>query len=150
MLGSAPALLDRFGDRAIIDAKVARQAAEIAPVVRQLDAEGRLGATVVVQVGINGTVTEGDLRAISEAAPGRRLIVINGRVPRSWQDGNNATIGSVVPELPNATVLDWYRSSDGKRSWYLADGVHFNAEGQAAYAQEIAASVQAATEAPSP
>jgi hypothetical protein len=146
MLGSAPALLDRFGERAIVDAKVARQAADIAPVLRQLEAEGRLGATVVVQVGINGTVTDDDLRAISGAAPGRRLLVINGRVPRSWQDANNATIGSVVPELPNASVLDWYRISDGRRSWYLDDGVHFNADGQVAYAEAIAAAVQDATE----
>jgi peptidoglycan/LPS O-acetylase OafA/YrhL/shikimate kinase len=121
MLGAAPTLLATFGDTATIDAEVGRQATDLAPVIRQLGAEGRLASTVVVQVGINGTVTEDDLRAVADAAGGRRLLVINARVPRSWEAGNNALVASVVPELPNASVIDWYTASGPHGDWFLDD-----------------------------
>ncbi len=141
MLGAAPNLVSTFGDSAIIDAKVARQAADLAPVITQLGANGQLGATVVVQVGINGTVTEDDLNAIAAAAPGRRLLIINSRVPRPWEQGNNETVARVVPELDHADVIDWYSLSNGKRDWYLGDGVHLTEPGREAYAEAISEAV---------
>ena len=137
MLGAAPDLLAAFGDKGNVDARVARQAASLAPVIKQLGVEGRLGTTVVVQVGINGTVTEEDLHAVSEAAAGRRLVIINARVPRPWEQGNRATVARVVPTLPHASIIDWYKLSNGKRDWYLNDGVHLTEPGRAAYTAAI-------------
>jgi lysophospholipase L1-like esterase len=137
MVGAAPDVLTEFGDRATIDAAVSRQAAELAPVLRQLGSEGRLGQVVVVQVGINGTVTEDDLRAVEEAAEGRPLYVINARVPRSWEQSNNELVADLVPELDKGTVIDWYSASDGRREWYLDDGIHLTEEGRIAYADLI-------------
>ena len=137
MVGAAPTLFATFGDRATIDAEVARQAASIAPVIEQLDREGRLGPTVVVQVGINGTVTDDDLRAIADAVAGRRLLVVNARVPRSWEASNNETVADVVPTLPNAATVDWFSASDGHRDWFLADGIHLTEAGRDAYASII-------------
>jgi peptidoglycan/LPS O-acetylase OafA/YrhL len=141
MLGAAPDLLSAFGERANVDAAVARQAAELGPIIRQLDTEGRLGSRVVVQVGINGTVTEEDLRAIVDAAGGRPVYIINARVPRSWEEGNNAAVATVVPRLDAAEVIDWYQASDGHREWFLSDGVHLTAEGRKVYADTIRAAV---------
>lgn len=141
MLGSAPDILAAFGDRANVDAAVARQAAELGPIIRQLDTEGRLGSRVVVQVGINGTVTEEDLRAIVDAAGGRPVFIVNARVPRSWEEGNNAAVATVVPRLPEAKVIDWYTASDGHREWFLSDGVHLTPEGRKVYADTIRAAV---------
>jgi hypothetical protein len=146
MLGAAPDLIGAFGDDGLVDAKVARQADELAPTIAQLGKEGRLGSTVVVQVGINGTVSAEDLRAIAEASAGRRLVVINARVPRPWEQNNNAVVADVVPSLDHASVLDWYRISDGQRQWYLDDGVHLTAEGRAAYADAIVDAVASARE----
>jgi peptidoglycan/LPS O-acetylase OafA/YrhL len=137
MVGAAPTVKEVFGERALIDAKVARQAADITPVIDRIKAEGRLGPTVVVQVGINGTVTEENLRDIVAAAEGRRVLIINARVPRSWQDGNNELVEELVPTLPNAGVIDWYSASDGHRDWFLDDGVHLTEDGRAAYADLI-------------
>ena len=137
MVGAAPTVLEEFGDRAIIDAKVSRQAADITPVIERLKSEGQLGPTVVVQVGINGTVTEDNLRDISGAVEGRRLLLINARVPRSWQDGNNELLKEFVPTLPNSGVIDWYSYSDGHRDWFLDDGVHLTEDGRKAYADLI-------------
>lgn len=137
MVGAAPTIIEEFGDRAIIDAKVSRQAADITPVIERLKSEGQLGPTVVVQVGINGTVTDDNLRSIVDAAEGRRVLIINARVPRSWQDGNNELVGDLVPELPNAGVIDWYTYSDGHRDWFLDDGVHLTETGRKAYADLI-------------
>lgn len=144
MLGAAPTLLATFGDTATIDAEVGRQAADLAPVLRQLGLEGRLASTVVVQVGINGTVTEDDLRAIADAVGGRRLLVINARVPRSWEAGNNALVASVVPDLPNAAVVDWYTASGPHGDWFLDDKVHLTDQGRAGYARAIDDAVEQA------
>ena len=141
MVGAAPTVLAEFGDRATVDAKVSRQAGDIPPVIEQLKANGQLGPTVVVQVGINGTVTEENLRDIVEAVEGRRVLIINARVPRSWEKGNNALVKDLVPELTNAGVIDWYKASDGHRDWFLDDGVHLTEEGRQAYADLILESV---------
>jgi peptidoglycan/LPS O-acetylase OafA/YrhL len=137
MVGAAPTVLEEFGDRAIIDAKVSRQAADITPVIERLKTENQLGPTVVVQVGINGTVTEENLRDIVDAVEGRRVLIINARVPRPWETGNNELVKELVPELPNAGVIDWYSYSDGHRDWFLDDGVHLTEEGRKAYADLI-------------
>jgi peptidoglycan/LPS O-acetylase OafA/YrhL len=137
MVGAAPTVLEEFGDRAIIDAKVSRQAADITPVIERLKSEGQLGPTVVVQVGINGTVTDQNLRDIVGAAEGRRVLIINARVPRSWEQGNNQLVEELVPELTNAGVIDWYSYSDGHRDWFLDDGVHLTETGRKAYADLI-------------
>ncbi len=137
MVGAAPTIIEEFGDRAIIDAKVSRQAADITPVIERLKSEGQLGPTVVVQVGINGTVTDKNLRDIVDAAEGRRVLIINARVPRSWEQGNNQLVGELVPELTNAGVIDWYSYSDGHRDWFLDDGVHLTETGRKAYADLI-------------
>jgi lysophospholipase L1-like esterase len=141
MVGAAPVVLEQFGTRANIDAKVSRQAADITPVINQLLANGQLGPTVVVQVGINGTVTEQNLRDIVAATKGRRVLIINARVPRSWETGNNELVKSFVPTLPKAGVIDWYSYSDGHRDWFLDDGVHLTPEGRKAYAELIEKSV---------
>ena len=141
MLGAAPEVIAAFGDRAIIDAKVARQVGSIPSVIRQLDAEGRLAPTVVVQVGINGTVAAQDLDDIAGAVGGRRLFVLDARVPRSWEQSNNATVKDLVPTLPNGKVIDWYDTSNGHRDWFLSDGVHLTAPGRTAYANLIESSV---------
>jgi hypothetical protein len=141
MVGAAPTVIEEFGDRATIDAKVSRQAADIPPVIERLKAEGRLGPTVVVQVGINGTVTDQNLRDIVGAAEGRRVLIINARVPRPWQNGNNELLDELVPDLTNAGVIDWYDYSDGHRDWFLDDGVHLTEDGRKAYADLIMDSV---------
>jgi hypothetical protein len=137
MLGAAPDLLAAFGDRAAVDAKVGRQAEALGPVIAQIATEGRLQSVVVVQVGINGTVTEDDLRAIEAAADGRRLLIVNARVPRSWESSNNALVAELVPRLENAEVIDWYAASADKGDWYLDDAVHLTAAGRAGYAALI-------------
>jgi len=137
MVGAAPDLVAEFGDRANVNAEVSRQAESLGPIIRQLGVEGRLGEVVVVQVGINGTVTEDDLRAIEEAAGGRPLYVLNARVPRSWEQSNNALVKRLVPKLTKGEVVDWYATSNGKLGWYLDDGIHLTAEGRAGYADLI-------------
>ncbi len=141
MVGASPTVLAEFGDRANIDAKVSRQAADITSVIEALKANNVLAPTVVVQVGINGTVTERNLRDIVGATDGRRVFIINARVPRSWERGNNALLDELVPKLTNASVIDWYAKSDGHRDWFLDDGVHLTEDGRQAYADLIHAAV---------
>ena len=143
MVGAAPDVLAAFGDRANIDAKVSRQAADIAPIITQLGKEGRLGQVVVAQVGINGTVTDDDLHAIEKASGGRPLYIINARVPRSWEESNNELVARLVPDLEKGHVIDWYSESNGRREWFLDDGIHLTEAGRAGYANLIRKAVDA-------
>ncbi|WP_426574410.1 acyltransferase family protein [Aquihabitans sp. McL0605] len=141
MVGAAPDVMAAFGPRANIDAKVSRQADAIPPILRQLASQGQLAGTVVIQVGINGTVTEENLRDMHDAVAGRRMIILNARVPRSWETANNALVESLVPTLSNSSYIDWYSASDGHRDWFLNDGVHLTEPGRLAYADIIRAKV---------
>ena len=125
MVGAAPAVKDvlrRAGHTST--PRCPGRPSAIPPILQQLAAQGQLAPTVVVQVGINGTVTEENLRDMADAVEGRRLLILNARVPRSWEEGNNALVKRFVPELPNADYIDWYKASNGHRDWFLDDGVH--------------------------
>jgi len=143
MLGAAPALFEQFGADTRIDAKVSRQASAMPDVLRALAANGPLGGKVVVQVGNNGTVSPEELRAIADAAGGARLYFVNVRVPRPWEGSVNATLANEVPKLPKASVIDWYKISDGNRDWFYDDGTHLNEKGRVAYADAVAKAVKA-------
>lgn len=143
LLGAAPDVFKAFGNRANIDAKVSRQASDLGPLIAQLGKEGRLGQVVVAQVGINGVVTDADLRAIEAAAGARPLYVINARVPRSWEGPNNSLVAKMVPTLKEGHVIDWYSESDGRRDWFLNDGIHLTESGRAGYANLIRKAVDA-------
>ncbi len=121
-----------------VDGAVGRQAAELVELVRALHAGDALTPIVVVHLGNNGLVTEGQLRSILEAlAPCTRVVIMNAHVPRRWQDANNALFDRVVPEYPNAVLADWRATSKDHREYFVHDGVHLTGEGIRAYVDLI-------------
>ena len=62
-----------------------------------------------------------------------QVVIVNARVPRPWQDGNDVLMARVVPQYSNAVLADWYNASAGHPEYFGADGVHMDAAGAQAY-----------------
>ena len=144
MLGSRVQLKETLG-KISIDAAVGRQPSEIAKRINLRRNENRLGQDIVVHMGTNGIVTEGDLKPILDSlSDRRRVVVVNVQVPRVWMKPSNKVINSLVKNYPNVRLVDWYTASKGHRGYFVADGVHLTYKG----AHVMATLIKAALEAP--
>jgi len=95
---------------------------------------GRLGETVVLHVGNNGVIAEGDLRTMLDALTGRRVFLVNLYVPRAWERYNNALFAKVAPDYPYVHLLDWHDLAQANPAWLYSDRIHLTpAHGRAAY-----------------
>jgi peptidoglycan/LPS O-acetylase OafA/YrhL len=126
-----------------VDAVVARQAISTRDVIARDAEAGALQPTTIVNLGNNGTVDEPTLRAILDSLRHcKQVVVVNARVPRPWQDDNDALMARVVPAYDNAVLADWYAASAGHPEYFAPDGVHPRGEGALAYAQLVASAVE--------
>ena len=87
----------------------------------------------------NGTFTADQFDTIMRLAGGRRVVFVNIKAGRSWQDGNNSLLWSKVQQYPNASLIDWYSASVNHPEYFAGDGIHPSAAGIRAYGSLIAA-----------
>src|SRR5205085_4582340 len=67
-----------------------RQFADSLAVAHALRDSGSLGEIVVVHLGNNGPVTEGQFDELMDTlSVARRVVVVNDKVPRPWEEHNN-------------------------------------------------------------
>ena len=107
-------------------------------------AEGRLGAVVVVALGTNGPISQGDLAAMMQACKGAsRVVFVTNHVPDPWQNPNNAIIASAPSQYPNAVVADWEALAAQNPGWFYSDGTHMpiGGPGAVAYASLVASKI---------
>ncbi|MGC9220857.1 MAG: acyltransferase family protein [Solirubrobacteraceae bacterium] len=142
MLGAAQDLQERLGHRLTVDAVVGRQAQATIQRIGQYRAAGRLPQTVVVQIGNNGPVWYQDmqeLRSVLRGVP--RVVIVNVRLQRSWQNEVNAELKSYVKTWPQAVLANWYQHS----TWaMLTDGVHPSVAARWNYVRVIVAALKVA------
>jgi len=104
---------------------------------------GELQPTTILDLGNNGTVDEATLRGILLAlSTCQRVIVVNARVPRRWQDDNDALMARVVPTYQNAVLADWRSASAGHTEYFGPDGVHPGAVGARAYTSVVLSAIE--------
>jgi hypothetical protein len=135
LVGASP-LMRRHGFA--IHAKVGRQFGT-APGILRGYGDG-LPRNVVIELGTNGTVTLAACRAAVRAAgPDRRVFLVTNRVPRAWQDSNNAVLRAcdLSFRASRVRIIDWHAASAGHPEWVAGDGVHQSAAGRAAFARFI-------------
>ena len=121
-----------------VDAEVSRMPGGFTGRVKKLDRGQELANIVVIHPATNGVLTEEILRNTLEPLAGyQRVVVVNAAVPRSWERGNNAIIDNVVADYPNMVVADWNDVADGRREYFVSDGVHLTREGARAFAELI-------------
>ncbi|MDF2657539.1 MAG: acyltransferase [Paenibacillus sp.] len=142
LLDAAPHL-EKLLPGIVIDGKVGRQMYQALDVVDMLKAEGKLGDRVVIELGSNGAFSSKQLRELlSSLQDARKIVLINTRVPRKWQDTVNSTLQEVADEYSNTEIMDWYSASKEKQSYFADDGVHLKREGAESYASLLSKTLQ--------
>ena len=112
-------------------------------VIDKLKANGKLGSRVIIELGTNGPFHSKQLRELlSSLSDVQQIVLVNTRVPKKWQDTVNSALEEAAADFPNATLVDWYSSSEGKDSYFTADGVHLQKKGAEFYAALVAEAVQ--------
>ena len=139
VLLGAHTVIPQLMPQAAVDAAISRQATDIYARVLEHKAAGSLQGVVVIHLGTNGFIKQPELRGLLQQLTDRtRVVIVNTRVPRVWQDGSNSNIGAVAAEFPaNVRVADWNTASGGHPEYFVADGVHLTAAGMQAYAAVI-------------
>ncbi|AZN39651.1 acyltransferase family protein [Paenibacillus albus] len=122
--------LEKLINGIIVEGKVGRQMFEASDVVEELKRNKRLGHTVVIELGTNGSFTTKQLDSLLEAiGDDRRVVLVNTRVPRKWQDIVNDLLSETVKNTPSLTLIDWYSASKGRDDFFGRDGVHLKKHG---------------------
>ena len=141
MLGAAAWLAGNIPNLDL-DSQVGRQAsAAIALLQERLD-QGQLGQIVLVHIGNNGTLTEGQFEQLmSIAGPERQVIFLNTQVPRAWQDGNNAVLSAGAQRHANMTLVDWHGVTQDHPELFAKDRIHLNGAGAELYTRLVVEAV---------
>jgi peptidoglycan/LPS O-acetylase OafA/YrhL len=138
MLAAAPELHRRLGRDAVVDAAIARQPRDLLARLEAYRRAGALPGRVAVQLGENGPVWSSDIRRLREALRGvPRVVLVNVRVPRSWESQVNETLAEAVAGWPEAVLADWHEASRAAGLLY-GDGTHPDPKGQRLYSRLVA------------
>jgi len=126
MLGGADELHKRLGASGYIDAKENRYFDQAAPIIHDLRAKGALGRVVIIHLGTNGPVSNGDVdKVMAELNGVPNVLLVTVRVNKSWQNEVNQTLRNAATRYPTVQIVDWYGYSAGHSDWFQADGTHF-------------------------
>ncbi|SEO48074.1 acyltransferase family protein [Paenibacillus sp. OV219] len=122
--------LEKLINGIVVEGKVGRQMFESDEVVEELKRNKQLGHTVVIELGTNGSFTTKQLDSLLEAiGDDRRVVLVNTRVPRKWQDVVNDLLSETIKNTPSLTLIDWYSASKGREDFFGKDGVHLKKHG---------------------
>jgi lysophospholipase L1-like esterase len=123
-----------------VNAVVSRQFRDAVGIVERLKANGRLRRKVIIHLGNNGTLIDGDDcdRISQVAGAGRTVYLVNLKIPRSYRRIQNERLAACARRRANTDLLNWYAYSHDHPSWFAADGFHLSALGQTKYAAFVA------------
>jgi lysophospholipase L1-like esterase len=139
MLGAANQLAQTIGvDRTTVDAEESRQFSAGVDKLQEYKDRGELGDEVVVQLGTNGTINPDDFnRMMTILKPVRRVVILNAKVPRVWEDQVNQTLADGAKRYKNVVLVDWHRIGTEHPEWFYDDGLHLRPAGAQAYAELV-------------
>jgi len=127
-----------------VDAEVGMQFSTATDILRYRRNTGQLGAAVVVHLGSNGAFTADqfdEMMQVLEGVP--RVVFVNVKVPRPWEQPNNEILADGVRRYPNAVLVDWYSATVNRPELFASDGIHPQPRGQRIYANLINEAIQA-------
>jgi hypothetical protein len=112
-------------------------------VLQRLKSQDALGAVVIVGLGTNGPVSGAQFDSMMSVLSGAsRVVFVNNRVDRTWQDSNNAVLAQGVARYPRAVLVNWYALAVQHPAWLYTTQTHLPIDGPGA--QALAALVAAA------
>ena len=125
----------------------AAESTQFADAVAQIEAQrssGRLGDTVVIHLGTNGTIRDSDFDRVMSALDGvPRVVIVNVKVPRPWEQQVNEALAAGVARYPVASLLDWHAYASEHPEFFYDDGIHLRPEAATPFAEFVATSVMA-------
>ena len=143
LLGCVVELQRRIDNLTIVDAEVGLQVSSAIDILRARRAAGQLGETVIVHLGSNGTFTTEQFDEIMDVLAGvDKVVFVNTKVPRTWEQPNNQVIAEGTQRYPNAVLVDWYSATVNRPELFAPDGIHPEPAGRRLYAEMIAAAVE--------
>jgi len=142
MLGAAYEMASILGS-VDVDAEVGRQMNVLLQILQYRKDQGLLADIVIVQVGNNGPISEGQFDEMMQLLSDvKQVIVLNVHVPLPWEGTNNSIIAAGVPRYANATLVDWHAASADRPELFWSDNVHLRPEGASVYVGLIASSIR--------
>jgi lysophospholipase L1-like esterase len=125
-----------------VDAAENRQFTQGVDLIQSYKDKGQLGQDVVVQLGTNGTVDPGEFdRMMGILSDRNKVVIINAKVSRPWEDQVNGVFAAGVPKYENAVLLDWHAYGGAHPEFFYDDGIHLRPEGAQAYANFVARAI---------
>ena len=135
MLGAVRSLQKDINGLGVVDAEVGLQVYDAIGILQSRRASGQLGSLVIVHLGNNGTFTRQEFDQIMRVLSGvDKVVFVNVKVPRSWEETNNEVISEGVERYPNAVMVDWYAVSANHPEYFYSDGYHLRPRAQTVYA----------------
>jgi peptidoglycan/LPS O-acetylase OafA/YrhL len=129
-----------------MDAAESRQFSAGVDKIQELKNANQLGQDVIVQLGTNGTIDPAEFdRMMGLLSDRKKVVIINAKVPRSWEGQVNETLAAGVKRYKNAVLLDWHGYASQHPEFFYNDEIHLRPDGAAAYAQFVAGSLGAGT-----
>jgi len=134
------------------NARGCRQYAEGIALLRTLRQKGKLPRVVIVALGANGPVTEGDVTmALSVIGATRDLVMVTHLEPGGIAAPDTALIRREPRKHPGRiVVLDWVDYSRGHRAWFQPDRLHLTFPGAAVFGRFLARAIPLTTVHPKP
>lgn len=121
-----------------VDAAVSRFPGAFIGRLKKYVARDKLADVVALHPGTNGVLPEDMMRDMLDVVKDvPTVVVVNNSMPRSWRAPNNKVIDKVVPDYPNAVLVDWYAASKDNPEYFVSDGIHLTPKGARAYAKLI-------------
>lgn len=135
--------LEKLVPGIVVDGKVSRQMSDAVEVAQKLESRRKLGKTVIIQLGTNGSFSSKTLDLLlDDLGDERQIVLINSRVPRKWQKNVNKTLDEAAKDRSNVKLIDWHSVSADKPEWFTKDGVHLTPEGAEVLASLINEAIQ--------
>ncbi|MGM7636687.1 acyltransferase family protein [Bacillus sp. Hm123] len=137
MIAANPLLKQQFPNF-VMEAEVGRQMSEGIEMAQQMEQQGQLGDVVIIGLGSNGPMAKEQLAKMVESlGSDKQILLINTRVPRSWEREVNADLKEIAGQFSNVTLVDWYEASQHHPHYFISDQVHLSQEGREVYASLI-------------
>jgi len=110
-----------------IEAAQSRQWDAGVALAQQLQAEHKLGAIVVIDLGTNGPISVGQFQTMMRVlARASRVVFVTVHLPPSysWDKSVNAVLEDQVPRYANARIADFNALADKHPGWFGPDRIH--------------------------
>lgn len=139
MVRAGPEHFDLLPMCGTVDAVVSRQMSDAPGVAATAAASG--APFVVIHLGTNGTIGQGDLDAtLSALSDVPRVVLVTDQLGggRSWEEPNNALLRAAPGRFGNVVVADWDAASEGQPALLADEYGHPTDTGAQVYARVIA------------